>query len=227
MKAGTAVATVLAAVLATACRPSPKTEEEPEPVALASPPLGEGFTEDFEAATLDKQVWRATSGGYAIENGALRAKNARNRPLWLKRRLVCDVRIDFTAWSDSPDGDIKVEVMGDGASYDPDQGSYESTGYIFIFGGWNNTVSTIVKRDEHRARLVVDERTRVEPGRKYRWSIRFAGSRIEWWIDDSLFLSVDDPQPLCGPGHDHFGINNWAVPVHIDDLSIAPLDPQL
>ncbi|MBI5490673.1 MAG: hypothetical protein HY905_25285 [Deltaproteobacteria bacterium] len=216
----------IGAILAAACRPSPKLEEdEPAPVVLASPPLGEGFSESFEAATLDKQLWRATSGGYAIENGALRAKNARNRPLWLKRRLPCDVVIELTAWSDSPDGDLKVEVMGDGASYDPDQGSYVSTGYIFIFGGWNNTVSTIVKQDEHHARLVVDEQTRVEPGRKYRWSIRFAGGHIEWWIDGSLFLSADDPQPLCGPGHDHFGVNDWSVPIHIDDLTIRPAGP--
>ena len=38
-----------------------------------------------------------------------------------------------------------------------------------------------------------------------------------------MFLAADDPQPLCGPGHDHFAVNNWAVPIHIDDLSIVLL----
>ena len=170
MRLATACGAAVAAVLAVGCRQSPKVGEEESPtVVLDSPALGEGFSESFEGAALDKQVWRATSGGYAIENGALRARNCRNRPLWLKRKLPCDVRIDFTAWSDSPDGDLKVEMMGDGSSYDPDEGSYEATGYVFIFGGWANSVSAIVRRDEHRARLATDERTRVEPGRRYRW----------------------------------------------------------
>jgi hypothetical protein len=65
----------------------------------------------------------------------------------------------------------------------------------------------------------------VEPGRKYRWSLRISGGHIEWWLDDALFLQADDPQPLCGPGHDHFGVDDWSVPLHFDDLSIAPLLP--
>ena len=75
-------AAALAAILATGCRQNPKVqEEEPPTVVLDSPALGEGLSENFEGAALDKQVWRATSGGYAIEDGALRAKNCRNRPL--------------------------------------------------------------------------------------------------------------------------------------------------
>jgi hypothetical protein len=215
---------VLLAATATACRPEPQTRgDNPPATPTASPALEGTFTADFAAGTLDPGLWNATSGAYAVRDGALLAQNARNKPLWLLRRLPCHVRIDVTAWSDSPDGDLKIEVMGDGASYDPDQGEYKATGYVFIFGGWRNSLSTIVRQDEHRARMTVDDSTRVEPGRKYRWSIRIAGGHIEWWVDDALFLQADDPQPLCGPGHDHFGVNNWAVPNHYDDLTVSPL----
>ena len=40
--------------------------------------------------------------------------------------------------SKSPDGDIKLELYGDGESFDPDQGTYFPTGYVFVFGGWSN-----------------------------------------------------------------------------------------
>ena len=193
--------------------------EEQEP-----PPIAEPFVENFETGQLDPTLWNPTSGDYSVEDGALLVRNARNHPLWLRRPLPCDVQLDFTTWSDSPDGDIKVEVMGDGASYDPDQGAYLSTGYVFIFGGWRNSLSTIARMDEHQARLTVDERTRVEQGRKYRWSIRFIGGTIEWSIDGQPFLRAEDPEPLCGPGHHHFAVDDWAVPVHFDDLSITPLE---
>jgi hypothetical protein len=29
--------------------------------------------------------------------------------------------------------------------------------------------------------------------------------------------------PLKGPRHDHFGLNNWEVPLYFDDLRVEPL----
>jgi hypothetical protein len=34
---------------------------------------------------------------------------------------------------------------------------------------------------------------------------------------------MTDPQPLGGPGHDHFAFNNWSVPLTFDNLRITPL----
>ena len=51
--------------------------------------------------------------------------------------------------SKSPAGDIKLELFGDGESFDPDKGSYTSTGYVLIFGGWSNSLSVICRQDEH------------------------------------------------------------------------------
>ena len=51
--------------------------------------------------------------------------------------------------SKSPTGDIKLELFGDGESFDPDKGTYVSTGYVFIFGGWQNSLSVICRNNEH------------------------------------------------------------------------------
>lgn len=187
------------------------------------PQIKEAFTEDFDSGRLDPQTWRITQNVYEIREGALFVDGAKNHPMWLQKRIPCDVKIEFTAWSDSADGDIKVEVFGDGRSSADTEGSYTGTGYIVIFGGWQNTVNTIARKDEHEARMKIEEETKVEKGRKYHFSLQFRGNRIEWFLDGRLFLQVDDPDRLCGPGNDHFGFNDWGTPVHFDDLSIIPL----
>ncbi|HEX2678126.1 MAG TPA: hypothetical protein VHM19_15835, partial [Polyangiales bacterium] len=75
------------------------------------PGLGSGFSDDFQRAELG-DAWNNTGGPYAIKNGQLTVAGARNKPLWLRRTLPNDVSIEFDVKSDSPDGDIKVEVFG-------------------------------------------------------------------------------------------------------------------
>lgn len=187
------------------------------------PRLDKAFTEHFDAAELDPELWRPTAPVYKIRDGALFVEGAHNRPLWLQRRIPCDVRIDFTAWSDSSEGDIKVEVLGDGRSSARSEGNYTASGYVIVFGGWSNTVNTIARKDEHNARLKEDGETVVEAGKRYQFSIRIKHGRISWYLDGRPFMEVEDPEPLCGPGNEYFGFSNWGTPVHFDDLSIVPL----
>ena len=187
------------------------------------PKLKEPISEDFDSGRLNLELWRATLDVYEVRDGALYVEGAKNHPMWLKRRIPCNVKIDFVTWSDSAEGDIKVEVFGDGKSSADDEGSYVGTGYVFIMGGWRNTVNTIARRDEHEGRMIEENETKVEPGRRYRWSIRARGSAIQWYVDGRLFLEVEDQDPLCGPGNEAFAFSNWGTPVHFDDLSIVPL----
>jgi hypothetical protein len=192
--------------------------------AARDPEIGAGFSASFDEEALAPETWRSTADAYAIVDGELVARDARNHPLWLRQRLPCDVRIEFTAWSDSDDGDIKVEIFGDGHSSATSEGAYTATGYVVIFGGWRNRIHTIARQDEHGARLVELREPRVERGRKYRFSIRIRGGAIDWDIDGQPFAHVEDPEPLCGAGHDHFAFSDWTAPLHFDDLSIAPLE---
>ncbi|HJL17029.1 MAG TPA: DUF1080 domain-containing protein [Sandaracinaceae bacterium LLY-WYZ-13_1] len=196
-------------------------------LALGCTPQGDptigpdGFSDDFEREQLGDD-WHNTGGRYRIQDGWLNVQGAHNRPLWLRRRLPRDVRIEFDVRSESPEGDIKVEVFGDGSSRATSE-SYTATSYVVIFGGWNNTLNIIARMDEHADDRAVGERRRVEPGRTYHMRIEREGERITVWVDDEELVHMDDPEPLYGRGHDHFAFNDWEADLWFDNLRIEPL----
>ena len=181
----------------------------------------QGFSDDFERKDLGDD-WHNTGAGYSIRNGQLRVEGARNKPLWLRRTLPHDVRIEFDAKSDSAEGDIKVEVFGDGVSK-AEKASYTATSYVVIFGGWKNTLNVLARMDEHAENRVVGEAYKVVPGQTYHMKIERRGATITAWVDDRKLVSMTDPEPLAGPGHDHFGFNNWQAPLTFDNLRVNPL----
>jgi hypothetical protein len=187
------------------------------------PPITAPWTWDFDAGLGD--VFYATGDGYRGARGALSAHGAHNHPLWLRKKLPRDVRIEFDAWSTEPRGDLKVEVFGDGHSFDPDGGRYTATGYELIFGGWFNSRSIIARLDEHGADMAARTEPRVVPDRRYHWRIERRGKTVTWFIDDlaTPFLRYEDPRPLDGAGHEYFGFNNWETDTWFDNLVIAPL----
>jgi hypothetical protein len=188
------------------------------------PPITERFTDDFERTGIGGNYYK-TGGGYQVADGALSTKGSYNHPLWLRKKLPRDVVIEFDAWSDSSDGDIKVEIFGDGVSYDPDRGQYTSSGYVLVMGGWNNSRSMIARGNEHGKDMVERSDVRVKVGQRYHWKIQRQGKRIDWWIDDmeTPFLGFEDPSPLHSAGHEYFGFNNWHSDSWFDNLSITPL----
>jgi len=209
--------------------PAPK---KPAKQGSDSPPLTEVFEDDFERESLGSH-WNATSPVWRIENGQLCGKGARNRPVWLARSLPTNVRIEFDATSDSPDGDLKAEIFGDGRSAARAVSYNDATSYLTIFGGWKNKFHVLARRNEHasdRPEIRIepgsdDERAQpVVPGQTYRFKIERAdGKTIKWWVDDVLMFSFKDPDPLKGPGHDHFGFNDWEARVCFDNVKITPL----
>jgi hypothetical protein len=202
-------------VLATACK-----VKDP-------PPIRDEWTDDFERDGVGENYF-ATGDGYRVANGALNAKGAHNHPLWLRAKIPRDIRIDLTVWSTEPRGDIKIEVFGDGRSYDPDAGAYLATGYEVIFGGWHNSKSIIARMDEH-GKVGTDVVQRVEPkvvpNQKYKWRIERKANQLTWFVDDMTnpFLQLVDPRPLEGIGHEYLGFNNWETDTWFDNLVISPL----
>jgi hypothetical protein len=176
------------------------------------------FSDSFDRAEIGPD-WNDTGGGYRIVNGELRAQGARNKPLWLKKKLPRNARVEFTAHSESEAVDIKVELWGDGVSR-AIKASYTATSYVVILGGWNNSRSIIARMDEHGDDRKVRTEPRGVPGKRYRFSVVRMGDVISWLLDGEKFLEMDDEEPLFGPGHEHFAINNWASEVFFDDLVI-------
>jgi hypothetical protein len=150
-------------------------------------------------------------------------QNAYNHPAWLKERLPRDAQIDLDISSKSAAGDIKVELWGDGESFAREKGAYTSTGYVFIFGGWHNSLSVLCRLEEHGAgRKAERADVKVQPGRTYHWTITRKGGSLDWKIDGQPFLAWNDPEPLAGQGHEYLGFNDWESAVTIDNLSIRP-----
>lgn len=221
-----------------ACVPEgPKTEQRAassvsSPATLPGPMIDAPFTDDFERAELGTD-WLALSESWRIEAGRLCARGARNRGAWLLRRLPTDARIEFDAVALSDDGDLKVELWGDGRSGATGLSYSDATSYIAILGGWKNSQHVFARLDEHgedRIALPVDPASRdpksgpVVAQRPYRFRFeRRQGNMLTWSVDGVLLVELVDDEPLAGAGHEHFAFNDWTAPVCFDNLSIVPL----
>jgi hypothetical protein len=188
------------------------------------PTITEPFGDSFERIDLGGD-WHDTGNTFRIVDGKVSSQQAHNHPLWLRRKLPRDVQIDFDAMSRSPAGDLKVELYGDGESFDPDGNRYDPTGYMIVFGGWNNSKSIISRLGEHDdavkvAKVRQGDQPLVVPGRTYHFTITRKGGRIDWKLDGKPYLSWTDPDPLSGSGHEYFAINDWEAEVYFDNLVI-------
>lgn len=196
-------------------------EEVPRTYSTRGQAGTEIFRDDFERTELGPS-WKPTAEGARLENGVLKLADLRNHPLWLDVALPDDVRVEFDAWAATEEGDVKVELCGDGSSVAKST-NYVATGYVLVFGGWNNTLNVIARRNEHGR----DRATAGEPvpmaGRRYHFAITRSASELVWEIDGRSVLEFDDPQPLRGAGHDHFAFSGWEAETHFDNLVIEAL----
>ena len=177
--------------------------------------------------------WNVTSPVWHIQRGRLCGQGAKNHGVWLKRRLPVNARIEFDATTGSPDGDIKAEFWGDGHSTATGVSYTNATSYLTIFGGWKNHYHVLARINEHapdRPQVIIQpgstelKKQPVRPNVIYHFKVvRENGRTLHWYVNDIEILNYTDPKPLEGPGHDHFGFNNWAVPLCFDDLEITPL----
>jgi hypothetical protein len=207
------------------------------------------YQQDFSDSSVVERDFFSTGGHWRVVDGQLLSPGVKNNPLWLQARLPRDVAVELDVRSESPEGDIKVEIFGDGTDH--------ASGYVLIHGGWNNSLSIIARLDEHGASLaslqqqakrvaeqhggkaaglvetgvfrkdthmrVEAKPFKVEMGRTYHWRIERRGSLLRWFIDGKPFMEFDDPMPLEGTGHDRFGFSSWEAQLFFDNLKIEPL----
>jgi hypothetical protein len=170
--------------------------------------------------------WRITAGKLCV-------RGARNHGAWLRRRLPTNARIEFDAFADTPEGDLKIEVWGDGVSGATAASYTNATSYLAILGGWKNTKHVLARLDEHgadRQEMDVDatsddERARpVAPGQPYHFKIERAdGKTLDWSVNGARIFRLVDAEPLAGPGHEHLAFNDWDAPVCFDNVKVTPL----
>jgi hypothetical protein len=228
----------LPCLLAAACVPEgPATgHEETLPETVLTPideeeaPVVTRFIDRFDRTELGDE-WLSLSPAWKIESGRLCAANAKNQGVWLKQRLPKDVRVELDAYAGSVEGDLKVEIFGDGRSGASGDSYDDATSYIAILGGWRNTTHVLAKKDEHdpnRLEIAVDShgddaRARsVVPDQPYHFVLERKRGVLAWSVNGTKYFELKDPEPLEGPGHGHFAFNDWAAPVCFDNLEIGP-----
>ena len=176
---------------------------------------------------------QAQTNVWHIENGRLCGHHAQNHGVWLTKVLPVNARIEFDAIADTNEGDLKAEIWGDGQSHATAMSYTNATSYLTILGGWKNKYHVLARINEHgndRKQIVVDpdsddpKEKPVVAGQIYHFKIeRTDGKVVHWFVNGQEYLSYDDPNPLVGMGHDHFGFNDWDVKVCFDNVKVVPL----
>lgn len=195
--------------------------------------LAAPFTDNFDRAELGDD-WRSTSyGAYFLRNNKLCIAKPRNHPLWLKRKLPTNVRVEFDATPTTANADVKTELFGDGCAFDVDGRDYTATSYVFVLGAHNNTEHWLARMSEHgpeaKKTPLLAGAPSIATGKliaqtNYKIVLeRTDGKTVSMKVDGTLVHEMADPQPMAGPGHDHFGFNGWDAPSCFDNLTITPL----
>lgn len=150
--------------------------------------------------------WRFASGIWEVTNrwqcdprwSFFSGRSTRLAAMWNKRLFGKNITLEFAAGIKMARergsryeyaSDLNATICADGNNLD--------TGYNFIFGGWNNTATRILRNNK-----VVAQSSYIIPrGIHRRWfyfKIQKRGPELRYWIDGALILKYTDPQPLQG-----------------------------
>lgn len=174
------------------------------------------FEDDFSSPTLGGHWVPSPHPRARVISGWLHIANNKNEPpLWLKLELPEKVRIELDVRTRSGDGDIKVELFGDGQKH--------QSGYILVHGAHKNAEDWFARLDEHGGDRVTRPSQGAAKDKVYHWALVRTDNRVRWYIDGEPFLMFDDPQPLRGPQHAYFGVNTWVVPLEFDNVKVFNL----
>jgi hypothetical protein len=220
-------------------RPAPvKKPAAPTPppaacTAKEEPLLTAPFVDNFDRADLGADWYSTSYAAYSIRNGRVCTAKPRNHPLWLKRKLPANVRVEFEAIPLSNNADVKAELFGDGCSYDTTGGDYTSTAYVAVLGAHNNTEHWLAREYEHgpeakKTPLIAGSDTiansKLVQSTTYKVELsRTDGKELRLSVNGTLVHAMEDPAPLQGDGHDHFAFDGWDAPVCFDKLVVTPL----
>jgi hypothetical protein len=153
--------------------------------------------------------WRVASGIWEVTNrwqcdprwSFFSGRSPRLAAIWNKRELSGDVTLEFYAAikMDAERGrryeyaaDLNCTLCADGKDL--------TSGYNFLFGGWSDSRSAIMRADK----IVAETAGKVIPREENihrRWfylKARKHGNKLEFHLDNNLILEYTDPNPLTG-----------------------------
>ena len=160
----------------------------------------------------------AAGSGYAVAGGRLIAAAAHAHPLWLRKRLPHDVRIELDCGASDPAGEVRVELFGDGGG-EPAGAPPIPTGYTFAISGGE------ARLDRPAALGVHAPAPPRGPDGRMHWKIERTGRTVRWFVRDMQhpLLTYVDPHPLEDDAHAYFGVVDGTDATWFDNLAITPL----
>ena len=192
----------------------------------------------------DLRSWaieQMAGGTVQVRNGAIEIQDKAGCTLWWREKLTAPVVITYkvTALSGGEPtyrvSDVNCFWMAQerGSTDAPFVGAHARSGrfaeydtlltYYVGYGGNNNTTTRFRRYDGTAARPLRPEhdlaapRFLLEPNRTYRIRLVARGGRAEFWRDDELIFSFDDPSPLASGW---FAIRTVRSHLRIEDLRI-------
>ena len=168
----------------------------------------------FEAAPV---AWRAESGEWLMQNrwtcspqwSWYGGSSSQAAMLWRKRHFRGDIAVHFFAAFQMKQRDsriyrpaeLNVSICGDGRNL--------NSGYTFLYGGWLNTRSAILRgekvvaqtaKETLRPPTLLDTTPSTNFLHRKWWHVAIEkhGPKVSCYVDDQLVLEYDDPEPLDG-----------------------------
>ena len=108
--------------------------------------------------------------------------------------------------------DINAVICADGVDV--------NTGYSFMFGGWNDTGSFVVRQDQVLAKntnCVIPRKSSIHR-QWFHVKLRKQRDRLAFWIDGKQIIDTRDPNPLTGR---HFALWTWDNGIMVAQLRVA------
>ena len=150
--------------------------------------------------------WEVTSRWSCDKRWSWFSGEARNGPsiMWNKRNFEGDMSIEFCGAikMDSSRGaeysyarDMNVAITADGLDL--------TSGYSFIFGGWDNALSCITRKDAIVAQPQEPEKVKFTKSSNmhrqwWYFKVERRGGKLRWFVDNKPAIEYTDPEPLAG-----------------------------
>ncbi|NOZ23219.1 MAG: hypothetical protein GXP25_19265 [Planctomycetes bacterium] len=170
------------------------------------------FSDDIYNCLFQRAIsdWRVAAGTWEVSNrwqcddrwSFFSGRSNRLAAIWNKKEMKGDITVEcfLGPKMDQERGrryeyvsDMNITICADGKDL--------TSGYSFIFGGWLNTRSRIMKGNK-----VLAERFKRIPSEMNihrRWfhiKVKRQGTHLSFYVDNELILECDDPEPPKG-GH--------------------------
>lgn len=177
--------------------------------------------DDFSDADVSSR-WQIQNAKWKVEKGELRIWDGVNQIVLFKKPMPGDVRLEFDCrFEDDLPCDLGCFL---GASLNNENLMNMTSGYLFDYGSYLNTRTTLKKN----SKLLFQElQSPLRRNEKYHVLAEKAGSWLKLEVNGKAIFKLQDPEILTGSNYSMLGLYGWKANTFYDNIRIYQLDPPL